>query len=122
MLLQLSRAIGRGHRVAAQEHLDNRPPVLTVPVADVSIPAGQLSTLELNPDTFVDLDVGDALRYRAYASHTDRLPHWIKFDGLNRRFDFHPPHTDRGRLNIRIVARDYDGLESDSSFTLTWGP
>jgi AAA family ATP:ADP antiporter len=122
VLLQLSRAIGRRHRVAAQEHLDNRPPVLTVPVADISIPAGQLSTLELNPDTFVDLDVGDALRYRAYASFTDRLPHWIKFDGLNRRFDFHPPHTDKGRLKIRIVARDYGGLESESSFTLTWGP
>lgn len=121
LLLQLSRVIGGRHREAAREHLENRPPVLSVPVQDVSIPSGQMSSLELDPDTFVDTDVGDALRYRAYALHTARLPPWIKFDGLNRRFVFQPPATERGSLQIRVVARDYDGLEAESSFTVTWG-
>ena len=122
LLLQLSRGIGARHRIVAEQNLSNRPPVLSLPLADISIPAGQVSRLQLAPETFVDADVGDALRYQAYQSYARRLPNWVKFDGLNRRFDFHPPPAARGSLRIRVVARDFDGLEAEESFTITCEP
>ncbi|MEH6635952.1 MAG: putative Ig domain-containing protein [Halioglobus sp.] len=121
-LLYTSRAIGRGHHTAAAEHLSNRPPVLITPLQDLSIPAGQSSQLDLAADTFVDNDVGDALRYQAYLFYAQKLPNWIKFDGLNQRFEFNPPRNIKGSSKIRVVARDFEGLEAESSFTLTWGP
>jgi hypothetical protein len=65
--------------------------------------------------------VGDALSYQAYLFYAKRLPSWIKFDTLNRRFEFHPPRDARGSLRIRVVAKDFDGLEAESSFILSWG-
>jgi AAA family ATP:ADP antiporter len=120
-LLGLSKAIGRNHKAAATNCLRNRAPVLNAPLEDVFIPAGELFRLQLKHDTFVDADVGDALRYQAYATYSDRLPAWIKFDGLHRRFLFNPPAAASGSLQIRVVARDFDGLEAESCFTLVWG-
>ena len=120
-LLLMSAAIGREHRAAAQENLSNKPPVLTLPLEDLVIETGQTTHLSLEPDVFVDDDVGDALSYKAYLFHARRLPTWIKFDDLNRSFTFNPPPAAGGSLRIRVVARDYDGLEAESSFTLTWG-
>ncbi len=119
-LLALSRAIGRNHEAAAANCLSNRAPVLNAPLQDLSIRAGEPFRLQLKYDTFVDADVGDALRYQAYATYSDRLPAWIKFDGLHRRFLFNPPAAASGSLQIRVVARDFDGLEAESSFTLDW--
>ena len=120
-LLVLSRAIGAGHRAATAESLRNRPPVLTLPLEDLYIRAGELSRLQFDADTFVDADVGDALKYHAFADYSSRLPGWIKFDALNRRFVFRPPTGASGNLRIRVVARDYGGLEAESCFTLLWG-
>ena len=77
--------------------------------------------MALEPDTFVDPDVGDALRYQAFARYSDRLPAWIKFDALNRRFQFSPPASERGSLRIRVVARDFDGLEAELCFNVKYG-
>ena len=79
------------------------------------------SRLQLNPDAFVDTDVGDALSYRAYAFYSRRPPAWITFDSLQRCLVCTPPVAKSGSLRIHVVARDFDGLEAESSFTLTWG-
>jgi AAA family ATP:ADP antiporter len=121
LLLILSRAIGRDHKAAATECLQNQAPVLNSPLQDLRIPAGEVFRIQLKADTFVDSDIGDALRYQAYARYSDRLPSWIKFDGLGRRFVFNPPASASGSLQIRVVARDFEGLEAESSFTLVWG-
>ena len=121
LLLRVSFAIGRGHKAAAAATLSNKPPVLSLPLQDVHIPSGQRSRLQLDADTFVDTDIGDALRYRAYLFYSARLPTWVKFDSLNYRFEFYPPRNASGSLQIRVVARDFDGLEAEECFTLTWG-
>jgi ATP:ADP antiporter, AAA family len=120
LLLGLSRAIGADHKSAADENLKNRPPELKIPLEDLTIPSGEASLLQLSAGTFIDADVGDALRYRAYGTHSDTLPGWIKFDSLNRRFSFKPPSNARGSLRIRVVARDFDGLEAETCFMLMW--
>ncbi len=121
VLLFLSRAIGFHHRNICAENQANMPPVVQKPLDDIVIPAGQLTRLVLDVDTFVDPDEGDALKYLAYATHMDRLPPWIKFDGLKRQFQFQPPAASQGDLSIRVVAKDFDGLEAEVSFTVSYG-
>ena len=120
-LLAISRLIGRRHDRAAQQALGNLPPVVAAPLEDQFVPAGELSSVQLDAQTFVDPDVGDALRYRAFAGEAERLPAWVKFDTLSRCFYVHPPARTQGSLPIRVVARDYDGLEAEVSFTLHYG-
>jgi len=48
------------------------------------------------------------MRYQAYLFYAARLPAWIKFDSLNHRFEFYPPHIASGSFQIRVVARDFD--------------
>ena len=122
VLLLISRAIGRHHTQCVSDNLGNMPPVVQAPLKDLQLPAGQLSLLELDADTFVDPDVGDALKYQAFAIHSSRLPGWVKFDSLHRRFQFHPPAKQHGSLRIRVVARDFDGLEAEVSFNVNYRP
>ncbi|TXS92147.1 ATP translocase [Parahaliea maris] len=120
-LLVISIAIGRRHHEDAARSLSNQPPIATGDLEDMIIPAGILTRMQLAEDTFIDPDVGDALRYRALAEDGERLPQWVKFDGLKRRFRFHPPDNSRGQLRIRVIARDFDGLEAEVSFTVIYG-
>lgn len=121
ILLMLSHAIGKHHGEAAKKSMGNMPPMVCTPLEDLSIPAGILSEMQIAAETFIDPDVGDALKYLAYATHSEKLPGWIKFDPLARKFQFHPPAQSQGRVLIRVVARDFDGLEAELSFTLDYG-
>ena len=121
VLLVISRAIGRRHTSTAAEKLNNLAPQVAQSPEDLFIPAGERTEIALAPDTFVDPDLGDALKYQAFARYSEKLPAWIKFDTLNRRFQFHPPSSERGSLRIRVVARDFDGLEAELWFTVNYG-
>jgi AAA family ATP:ADP antiporter len=121
LLLSLSWAIGRRHLRAARETLGNLPPIAMTPLDDLRIKAGETTELELAADTFVDPDVGDALKYQAFAIHSARLPSWARFDSLSRRFEFRPPAHSTGSLRIRVVARDFEGLEAELSFNVYYG-
>ena len=120
-LLLLSRAIGRGYAASAAENLTNMPPVVSAPLPDLHIRAGEVSEMQLDSDTFFDPDVGDALVYEASEGRSGRLPDWIKFDGLDRRFRFTPPPGASGRVRVRLVARDFDGLEAETGFFVHFG-
>jgi len=120
-MLIVSLAIGRRHRDNAARSLANQAPVAAAELEDLSIPAGRASHMQLAADTFYDPDVGDALRYTAFCDTRSRLPVWVKFDALSRRFHFHPPADASGALRIRVVARDFDGLEAEVCFTVSYG-
>ena len=96
------------------------PPIVHTPLEDLYIASGVLSHMQIDAETFIDPDVGDALKYEAFALHSDRLPTWIKFDTLGRSFQFHPPATSNGCLQIRVVAKDFDGLEAEVRFTVNY--
>ncbi|GAB3289167.1 ATP translocase [Parahaliea aestuarii] len=120
-LLLVSIGIGRRHKEDAARSLANHPPVATDQLDDMVIPAGSLTRLQLAEDTFIDPDVGDALRYSARCDDGERLPQWVTFDSLKRRFHFHPPDDSSGHLRIKVVARDFDGLEAEVSFNVIYG-
>ncbi|MEH6591257.1 MAG: Npt1/Npt2 family nucleotide transporter [Halioglobus sp.] len=121
VLLGLSVAIGRRHRKLSRANNGNSPPRATARLDDLSILAGEHCDYQIDGSTFFDPDPGDALHYYAYTDHHKPLPRWIKFDGLSRSFHIRPPATDSGTLKIRVVAKDFDGLEAELSFTVRYG-
>jgi AAA family ATP:ADP antiporter len=121
VLLVLARAIGVRHDSKAVEAMVNLPPMATTQLTDLFVPAGRDTRLQLAADTFVDPDVGDALRYQAYTSPSGSLPYWVSFDSLDRSFVFSPPNGEVGDIELRVVARDYEGLEAEVSFAVHFG-
>ncbi len=121
LLLRVSVAIGKAHDEAAERQPDNKAPVLVSPLPNLDIRAGEAFMLELSGETFIDPDVGDAMKYEAYRYPSGRLPPWIRFDPLNRHFVFEPPPASSGSIRLRLVARDYDGLEAEVCFTVSYG-
>ncbi len=120
VLFGLSRAIGQRNAGVIKENLGNLPPVLAAPLPDMDIPAGEITRFTIQEGTFVDPDEGDALKYRAFTEELGKLPTWIKFDGLKGIFHFHPPRGQEGAIEIRVVARDFDGLEADARFVVSY--
>jgi AAA family ATP:ADP antiporter len=122
VLLWLARVIGRQNQGVIEQNLGNLPPRVGLPLPDMDIPSGELSGFQMHEDTFFDPDEGDALKYLAFRSPEGNLPRWVKFDPLHRRFEFHPPEGSEGSVEIRVVARDFDGAEAESRFRVNYGP
>jgi AAA family ATP:ADP antiporter len=120
-LLWISWVIGkRNHDVVKSQHT-NLAPYLAMPIADQHIAAGTLTELTLPTDTFIDPDEGDALKYQAYSDVHDELPTWVSFDTYKGHFRFKPPAGSEGELKLTVVATDFDGLEAQAHFTVSYG-
>ena len=103
-----------------ERNLGNLPPQVGVPLPDMDVRAGEISQFELDEDTFFDPDEGDALKYLAYQHFDGELPRWIRFDPFHRRFEFHPPAGAEGTVEIRVVAKDFDGAEANLTFKVNY--
>jgi len=120
LLLWFSSIIGKRNRDVIRENFGNLPPQVVMPLPDMDISAGEMSQFTMDEETFIDPDEGDALRYAAYLEEDKPLPQWARFDALNRKFSVKPPAGTQGSLEIRVVARDFEGLEANASFTLRY--
>jgi AAA family ATP:ADP antiporter len=116
LMFWVSRIIGRRNQSVIEANLGNLPPQVGLPLPDMDIPAGEISRLVLHEDSFLDPDEGDALKYLAFQGVDNNLPRWVRFDSLHRTFEFRPPPGSTGEIEIRVVARDFDGLEAEASF------
>ena len=121
ILFWFSRVIGKRNQEVIRENIGNLPPTVGIPLPDMDIPAGVISHFSLHEDSFVDADEGDALKYLAFTQFDNNLPNWVRFDAFHRRFEFHPPLGTEGTMEIRVVARDFDGLEAESTFEVRYG-
>jgi AAA family ATP:ADP antiporter len=120
LLFWFSWIIGKRNQSVIEQNFGNVPPQIGMPLPDMDITAGEISQFVMDEDTFVDADEGDALKYMAFAGPGEKLPSWVEFDALSRRFSFAPPPGSEGKLEINVVARDYDGLEAQASFTVRY--
>jgi AAA family ATP:ADP antiporter len=120
VLFWFSWIIGKRNQDVIEEKFGNMPPLACLPIPDISIRSGQLNQFVFAEGTFVDPDEGDALKYLAFLNQQDDLPKWVRFDALQRSFRITPPADAQGALAIRVVARDYDGLEAETNFTLSY--
>ena len=121
-LFWVARTIGLQNKEVIKENLGNLPPQVGLPLPDMDVTAGEISGFVMHEDTFFDPDEGDALKYHAYQHPNANLPRWVKFDAYRRRFEFHPPPGSEGSVDIRVVARDFDGAEADLSFRVNYSP
>jgi hypothetical protein len=49
------------------------------------------------------------------------LPAWVKFDPQAGTFDVTPPANFKGKVELKVIARDEDGREATSIFRLFIG-
>lgn len=120
LMFGLARLIGRRNQGVIRQNLGNLPPRVGLAPPDLDILSGEISGLQMDEDTFLDPDEGDALRYQAYSQVDGSLPRWVKFDALHRRFEFLPPPGSEGSIEIRVVARDFEGAEAEATFRVTY--
>ena len=50
-----------------------------------------------------------------------RLPNWVQFDPASGTFQVNPPANFKGKLDIKVVARDDDGREAVAIFQMFIG-
>lgn len=121
VLLMLGTAIGRRHREAARQTLDNAAPTLQVPLPDVYVPAGQMLVFSVPEQAFVDPDPGDTLNFHAHQPGGIPLPEWVRFDGYNQAFTVRPPAGLTGSVRVEVVATDFEGLSVTAEFHIAYG-
>jgi AAA family ATP:ADP antiporter len=107
---------GRHYRHLVKTNVVNVAPQLRKPIPDVyGAPGGELQH-EFDVDTFIDTDPGDVLTLSANLATGEPLPSWVRFDPDSRRFHGRVPKTASGKLEIEVIATDFDGLTARTSF------
>ena len=76
------------------------------------MPVGIISKFSVSECTFVDPDIGDALKFNAKQTSGEPLPKWIQFDRITRTFTFKPPENHEQALDIEVSATDFEGLSA----------
>jgi len=122
LLLLVAWRIGHFNKLEVQKNLGNTAPKLEANIPGLTISAGVKSQFTISEQTFVDHDIGDALKFYARTHNDDRLPKWIRFDKYTRTFSFSPPSNSHGKVVIKVIAVDYDGLTVSSSLVVRYGP
>ena len=113
-ILGLAWKVGHYNSLEVQKNQGNSPPELMAEIPNLQMPIGKLSKFSISECTFVDPDIGDALKFHAKQESGEPLPKWVKFDRMTRTFDFHPPFDHIGGLQIEVVATDFEGLSARS--------
>ncbi|MFT5676370.1 MAG: AAA family ATP:ADP antiporter [Paraglaciecola sp.] len=121
MLFFIAWRIGYFNRLAVQKNFGNSPPKLAANIPGLNIPAGVLSQFTISENTFVDPDLGDALKFKAHSESGKSLPDWVEFDRYSRTFSFTPPAQSTGRQVIKVVAVDFEGLMVSSTLVVVYG-
>lgn len=122
LLLLVAWRIGHFNRLEVQKNLGNTAPKLEANLPGLTIAAGAMSQFTISEQTFVDHDIGDALKFYARTDTGKRLPKWISFDKYTRTFSFSPPAKSQGKEVIKVFAVDYEGLTVSSTLVVHYGP
>lgn len=120
-LFAIGLAIGHRHRREIRHNLLNLPPEVNAPLSDVYVPSGQVLVFSVPDQSFMDPDPGDTLSYQARAAGGGQLPGWVRFDRFNQTFTLYPPAGTRGRVEVELVASDYEGLRVCAQFRIEHG-
>ncbi len=113
-LFILGWKIGHYNSLEVQKSQGNSAPELKATIPHLHMPSGELSKFSISECTFVDPDIGDALKFHAKMESGESLPKWVKFDRISRTFSFYPPEGHTEELAIEIVATDFEGLAVSS--------
>ncbi len=113
-LFTLAWKVGHSNLLEVQKTKGNSPPEVKAMVPNLHMPSGALSKFSISECTFVDPDIGDALKFDAMLQDGAPLPNWIKFDRITRTFTFSPPEEHVAEYNIKVTATDFEGLTAST--------
>ncbi|TQV89644.1 ATP translocase [Aliikangiella coralliicola] len=119
-LFTLAWKVGHNNLLEVQKTQGNSPPQVMAMIPHLQMPSGSMSKFSISECTFVDPDIGDALKFHARRVSGQPLPKWIKFDRMTRTFTFNPPVGHEGELNIEVIASDFEGLTASSKIKVTF--
>ena len=91
-------------------------PQLGSPQSSMVIPVGQLFSLTLSSNLFVD---ANPLTYNVQQTSGAPLPSWLTFNPITASFSGVPATVDQGVLPLRITATDPFGGSSSTTFNVT---
>ena len=119
-LFILAWKVGHNNLLEVQKVQGNSPPQVMAFIPHLHMPSGLLSKFSISECTFVDPDVGDALKFHAHQEEGEPLPKWVEFDRMSRTFSFNPPVGHVGELSIEVVAADFEGLTASTKVKVTF--
>ena len=120
VLFSLAWKVGHSNLLEVQKTKGNSPPEVKAMVPNLHMPAGALSKFSISECTFVDPDIGDALKFDAALQDGEPLPNWIKFDRITRTFTFNPPEELVKDYNITVTATDFEGLTASTEIFVSF--
>ena len=103
---------------------DSAPPGLTIyrGVTDQFVQGTEVAVkVSLPYDAFLHSNKDAVIRLQAKQSDDSPLPNWVQFDPVTGVFEVTPPAGFKGKLDVKVVARDEDGREATAIFQLFVG-
>jgi len=87
-------------------------------VPDMRLLVEGSAVLRVPTDAFAHTDPSAIVRLEARLANGSPLPGWLKFDGLRGVFSGTPPEGAEETLEVEVLARDTEGREARTQFTL----
>ena len=72
-------------------------------------------------DAFIHSNKDAVIKLEAKQADNSKLPAWVQFDPATGVFEVTPPKGFKGKLDLKVVARDDDGREAVAIFQMFIG-
>lgn len=82
---------------------------------------GLTTKLGLPFDAFIHSDKNAIIKLQAKQADDSPLPHLVQFDPASGTFEIKPPKDFKGKLDLKVIARDDDGREAVALFQMFVG-
>ena len=91
-------------------------------VTDQFVQSTQVATkISLPFDAFIHSNKDAVIKLQAKQADDAPLPKWVQFDPVSGVFEVAPPKGFKGKLDLKVVARDDDGREVTAIFQMFIG-
>jgi hypothetical protein len=90
-------------------------------VTDQFVDSDKGSRVSLPYDAFAHTNASAVIRLQAAQADNSPLPPWVSFDPQAGNFDVKPPEGFKGKLELKVVARDNEGREATVIFRVFVG-
>ena len=79
------------------------------------------SKVSLPFDAFIHSNKDAVIKLQAKQADDSNLPNWVQFDPSTGVFEVTPPKGFKGKLDLKVIARDDDGREAVAIFQMFIG-
>ena len=82
---------------------------------------GAITKVSLPFDAFIHSNKDAVIKLDAKQVDDSKLPSWVQFDPATGVFEVTPPRGFKGKMDLKVVARDDDGREAVAIFQMFIG-